>query len=42
MTDNGEGAMGERRLLFNYARHYHLNCYEPPISMEDARGGGHG
>ncbi|MFP6641242.1 MAG: family 10 glycosylhydrolase, partial [Myxococcota bacterium] len=30
--------MSERRLLFyNDARHYHLYCYEPPISIEDAR-----
>ena len=30
--------MSERHLLFyNDARHYHLYCYEPPISMEDAR-----
>ena len=30
--------MSARRLLFyNDARHYHLYCYEPPISMEEAR-----
>ena len=30
--------MSKRRLLFyNDARHYHLYCFEPPISLEDAR-----
>ena len=30
--------MNDRRLLFyNDARHYHLYCFEPPISVEDAR-----
>ena len=30
--------MSDPRLLFyNDARHYHLYCYEPPISLEDAR-----
>lgn len=30
--------MPEKRLLFcNDARHYHLYCFEPPISLEDAR-----
>ena len=28
---------GRRLLFFNDARHYHLYCYEPPISLEDAR-----
>ena len=30
--------MGKRRLIFyNDARHYHIYCYEPPISLDDAR-----
>ena len=30
--------MADKRLIFyNDARHYHLYCYEPPISLEDAR-----
>ena len=30
--------MSERRLLFhNDARHYHMYCYEPPMSLEQAR-----
>ena len=30
--------MSDRRLLFyNDTRYYYLYCYEPPISMEDAR-----
>ncbi len=29
--------MGNKRLIFyNDARHYHLYCFEPPISLEDA------
>jgi len=29
--------MDHRLIFYNDARHYHLYCYEPPISIEDAR-----